>query len=504
MSSTKVTLSKESFGYDEGSRFLFHQMNPEIPKGSFHLSKRGESYYWYYRVNIRGKGNNRYLCKSFEGLNSDGVNSFQHSLQVLKQKHDSDFVRTTFMNSKLSTLIDEFIGVLNTEEDNLEEGRKRETTQNIKNSVLRFKDFCLMKDLRLSEVKYPKEFKLRVKEFIETLKNRNLKRNTIRTYLKGMKQFLNWLVDDLEGKGVLDSHPITSEVIKQLHPYTNEDRRMVRQNVNYQSEFYERMYNTCIHKVGEIWRKYLKEGLSREHTNQPIGVGSDIVYFISLLQLGRGFRLGEILHSFRNVESWSNRRDKKNSSTYWYKKDGVWFLYIDWKGTVSNVPISGNYSEIRSWGEPPIGWKGKPSGVSRKEPYYDTPIVDVCMTLFRESDYLFSSPNYRSHFKKPYSRTYYMNVFKQRCSNKGVGGEGWEGYGVHSSHDLRDYFISHKIYSDKVTPFELSQITRHSVNTMMKYYKRDSELEQLRITEKLSDTMKIKSQYQMDKEGDKE
>ena len=56
----------------------------------------------------------------------------------------------------------------------------------------------------------------------------------------------------------------------------------------------------------------------------------------------------------------------------------------------------------------------------------------------------------------------------------------------------------------KVTPFELSQITRHSVNTMMKYYKRDSELEQLRITEKLSDTMKIKSQYQMDKEGDKE
>ena len=504
MSSTKVTLSKESFGYDEGSRFLFHQMNPDVPKGSFHIVKRGESYYWYYRVNIRGKGNNRYLCKSFEGLNSDGVNSFQHSLQVLKQKHDSDFVRTTFMNSKLSTLIDEYIGVLLKEENNLEEGRKWETTQNIKNSVLRFKDFCLMKDLRLSEVKYPKEFKLRVKEFIETLKNRNLKRNTIRTYLKGMKQFLNWLVDDLEGKGVLDSHPITSEVIKQLHPYTNEDRRMIRKNVNYESKHYKEMYRRCIRKVGDIWRTYQKEGLSREHTNQPIGVGSDIVYFISLLQLGRGFRLGEVLLSFRNEESWSNRRDKKNSSTYWYKKGGKWFLYIDWKGTVSNVPISGNYSEIRSWGEPPIGWKGKPSGVSRKEPYYDTPIVDVCMTLFRESDYLFSSPNYRSHFKKPYSRTYYMNVFKQRCSNKGVGGEGWEGYGVHSSHDLRDYFISHKIYSDKVTPFELSQITRHSVNTMMKYYKRDSELEQLRITEKLSDTMKIKSQYQMDKEGDKE
>ena len=34
-----------------------------------------------------------------------------------------------------------------------------------------------------------------------------------------------------------------------------------------------------------------------------------------------------------------------------------------------------------------------------------------CMKLFRESDYLFSSPNYRSSFQKPYSRTYYMNIF---------------------------------------------------------------------------------------------
>ncbi len=498
MSSDKHTISKESFGYNEGERNLFHQTNSEIPKGSFHIVKRGNSYYWYYRVNIRGKGNNRYLCKTYEGVNSDGMTSFQHSLRVLKQKHDNDFVRTTFQNSKVSTLIDEFIGDLQKEENNLEEGRKRETTQSLKNSVNRFKDFCLSKDLRLSEITLSKPFKLQVKEYIETLKNRNLKRNTIRTYLKGMKQFLDLLVDDLQ-KGVLESHPINSDVITQLHPITQEDRRMVRKNVNYQSEFYETMYNTCIHKVGEIWRKFLKEGLSREHSNQPVGVGSDIVYFISLLQLGRGFRLGEILHSFRNQESWGNRRDKKNSSTYWYKKNGEWFLYIDWKGKVSNVPISGNYSEIRSWGEPPIGWKGKPSGTSKKEPYYDTPIVDVCMTLFRDSDYLFSSPNYRSHFQKSYSNTYYMNIFKQRCVSKGVNGEGWEGYGVQSSHDLRDYFISHKIYSDKLTPFELSQITRHSINTMMKYYKRDSELEQLRISEKLSDTMTIKSKRNMDK-----
>ena len=500
MGKVKDTVTKETFGYNDGEKNLFLTTNPSIPKGSFHLSKRGNSHYWYYRVNIRGKGNNRYLCKTFEGLNSENMNSFQNSLKVLKEKSDNDFVRTTFNNTKLSTLIDEYVGELLKEENNLLEGRKRETTQNLKNGVLRFKDFCLMNDLRLSEIKYTKEFKIRVKEYIGTLKNRNLKRNTIRTYLKGMKQFLEWLVDDMDGKGVLDFQPITSEVIKKLHPYTNEDRRMVRKNVNYQSEFYEKMYNKCIHKVGNIWRKYNKEGLSRTHTNQPIGVGSDLVYFISLLQLGRGFRLGEILHSFRNEESWSNRRDKKNSSSYWYEVNGDWFLFIDWKGKVSNVPISGNYSEIRSWGEPPIGWSGKESGESRGDKYYDTPIVDVCMKLFRESDYLFSSPNYRSHFQKSYSNTYYMNIFKQKCVNNGTDGEGWESYGVQSSHDLRDYFISHKIYSDNVTPFELSQITRHSVNTMLKYYKRDSELEQLKITEKLEDTFKIKSKYQSDNE----
>ena len=69
---------------------------------------------------------------------------------------------------------------------------------------------------------------------------------------------------------------------------------------------------------------------------------------------------------------------------------------------------------------------------------------------------------------------------------------------VDSSHSLRDYFITHKIYSETVTPFELSQISRHSITTMMKYYKRDSELEQLRITKKLEETFKIKSKYQLE------
>ena len=84
-----------------------------------------------------------------------------------------------------------------------------------------------------------------------------------------------------------------------------------------------------------------------------------------------------------------------------------------------------------------------------------------------------------------------MNLFKQKMSNNGVNGEGWEKYDVLSTHDLRDYFISEMIHTEKLQPEELSQITRHSVQTMMKYYKRDSERTQMKITDKID--LKIKS-----------
>ena len=84
-----------------------------------------------------------------------------------------------------------------------------------------------------------------------------------------------------------------------------------------------------------------------------------------------------------------------------------------------------------------------------------------------------------------------MNLFKSKMCNSGSGSEGWEKYDVISSHDLRDYFISEMIHKENLTPEELSMITRHSVQTMMKYYKRDSEETQLKITEKIN--MKIRS-----------
>ena len=84
-----------------------------------------------------------------------------------------------------------------------------------------------------------------------------------------------------------------------------------------------------------------------------------------------------------------------------------------------------------------------------------------------------------------------FSLFKSKLANNGTDGEGWEKYDVLSSHDLRDYFINEMIYTENLQPEELASITRHSIQTMLKYYKRSSEETQLKITDKIE--MKIQS-----------
>ena len=129
------------------------------------------------------------------------------------------------------------------------------------------------------------------------------------------------------------------------------------------------------------------------------------VYFISLFQLHSGFRIGEILSSYRNREYWENRRDKKNSSTYWNQnKNGEWFLYLeDFKGKDGNVPIN---QKIRTWVKPK-NWKDKPTKLDKngKPLYWDVQLVDVCLEMFRESPFVFSSPNKFKNTDRHYSKT---------------------------------------------------------------------------------------------------
>ena len=47
-----------------------------------------------------------------------------------------------------------------------------------------------------------------------------------------------------------------------------------------------------------MWMDFIEHGHTRSNTNQPFGVGSDIIWFISLLQLDSGFRMGELIIGF--------------------------------------------------------------------------------------------------------------------------------------------------------------------------------------------------------------
>ena len=496
MSNGNIRMTKEDFGFNQSELDIFFKMNSDIQKGSIQLQKRSDSYYWYFRTSGRGKKNLKYLTKSYVGI-ENGLNSFQHCLKVLRDRSNNDFMRKVSSNTQISNLIREYRGFLEKEKSDID-GRKNETISSLTTSINQFEKFVLKEDLRLEDIRDSKIFKLHIKNYIDDMRTRQLRRHTQRTYIKGIKRFLDWLIDDLNGKGILDTHYLTGDVIKQLHPVTQSDREKTRRT-RYSTDGYMTMYETCMFKVRDIWRSYIKNGLTREHRNQVMGVGTDVVYFVSLLQLGRGFRLGEILNSYRNEESWLNRYDKKNSSSYWYKYDGDYFLYIDWKGKVSRVQVDGEYCKVRSFGEDENYWKTKESGrLKDGTKYYDTHIVDVCKELFRDSDYLFTSPNFRTHTNKHYSRTYYMNLFKQKMCNSGSGSEGFEKFDVLSTHDLRDYFISEMIHTEKLSPEELSQITRHSIQTMMKYYKRDSERTQKKITDKID--LKIRSRKVLNKD----
>ena len=243
------------------------------------------------------------------------------------------------------------------------------------------------------------------------------------------------------------------------------------------------MLNICGHKVGDLWNDYLKNGDQKKTRFHTKGVGSDIVYFISLFQLYSGFRFGEILMSFRSKDHWLKIKDVKNSSTYWDKRDGVWFLILDdFKGRDGLVPIQ---YKVKSWVKPPCDHKVV-KDKNGKIISYDTDLVDVCKLMFRESQYMFSSPNMVTHKNRHISRTHYSQIFKSIIVEK----ENFKKFDVEVSHHLRSYFISHMI-SEGYDIMDLCEITRHSVQTMMKFYKRLSEKTQIKRQSKMDKSRSI-------------
>ena len=71
---------KEKYGYSVDAFLNFFDKNPDFPKGSFQIKKRGESYYWYYTLSTAKSDRVKYLCRAEDGL------SFQNALKILLEK----------------------------------------------------------------------------------------------------------------------------------------------------------------------------------------------------------------------------------------------------------------------------------------------------------------------------------------------------------------------------------------------------------------------------------
>ena len=230
--------TKEDFGYSVGEEKVLHQYNPSIPSGSFSVQKRSGKYYWYYQLGSQRLGEKtrvKYLTKTFEGTNDEGLTSFQVCCRVLIEKVIGDFTKTSNTNTRISTLIDEYTKYL-LKIENDEFGRlKYETTRSMINGIGKFREWSLMRDIRLSDVIDGRKIKSEIIEYEDYCKNKKptgLSRNTRRTYLKQIKYFMDWMSDEDFGKGIISSHPITSEFLKKVIPYNpNEKKQSGKRNV---------------------------------------------------------------------------------------------------------------------------------------------------------------------------------------------------------------------------------------------------------------------------------
>ncbi len=202
------------------------------------------------------------------------------------------------------------------------------------------------------------------------------------------------------------------------------------------------------------------------------------VYFISLLQLKGGFRIGEVFFSYRSKQDYYDLHlnlGRKEMASYWEENDGNWVLHIiDSKQKNRRVPIK---EKILSLFPPPEGINFTCENNNSKdrnkidgEGKYYTELMEIIFALFPKSPYTFPSPNYIQSPNKPRSINYYNDVFKKAMVQKNE----WDAFGIQSPHDLRHFFISYLLRKPGTTPQELCEITGHSIQTMFSYYVREN------------------------------
>lgn len=462
-----MVTQKKDYGWNSELERFLKDNDKTIPSGSFTIQKRSGKLYWYYNLSVKTELSSRliYLCSVED--NGGELNSFRNSIQKLKDKLGKNSNSTTKSRIKLTKVIDKYISDLEKEGLSSSFGveRTKKTTQDLIYHMRTFREFVERKNVYLNDcVKV--EFGDTIIHYVTELKI-SYKSNTVRRHLTTVKLFLNDLVQPRSGKPLIPSHPVSPLFLKRNFNFKREISTPI-QNF-YTEEVYNTMFKICGEKVRIIWNTYIKEGIQTVKT-------SDLVYFISLLQLNYGFRIGEVIETYLNEETFRKYYSGKGGYSYLEKDedDNNYTFHIFTKNKFGKVYV--DYS-VFSWTEPPEGFTTNRLTIDefKTQPYVSN-IVEIMNKLFSNKTHLVSL-----------DRSSYFNYFKKVI----VESEGFGKFGVSSSHDLRDMCINYLIHTKGYSPTEISQLTRHSIQTLENYYLHRSK----KISIQLSEKLKTKGRY---------
>lgn len=447
-------------------------------EGYWIVKKMKTKYYWYFRV-LAEKRRDIYLCELED--------TFGQSFNILINKLSGSYTKSS-KNKPFSEIINQYIVDLENRGWNTDDKITTETARNRITGLRDFRTFCDKNHISVSAIESnATNSRLVIKKWFDTMIIRQLKRGTIKSYIKSVRLMLEDLSRGKEyvrGYGLLSNNYLTKEYQNNLL----EDDSVIDPDEKireYKDEYYWEIRRLCLGKVREIWMDYCENRKLKPITdrnkkvNQPTNsLGKDVVYFISLLQLISGCRIKEILHSFINQERMTKHRSNHNtpnanSYSFWDldKKNNAYYLTIRMKRKFRKVPF---VEVIHSYHKPPEHIRCEYVSLKRKQNgydgYYQTNIIDVLFELSANDWFMFPSPNHYSNKQSPRSMNYYLNTFRQVM----VGNHNSQEWGINTTHNLRSYFISFMIRGDKMTPLELSEMVGHTLQIMEERYKREN------------------------------
>ena len=527
------------YGWSENSQSQFFQFAEQIIgedyKGSFTIKEVKGRWFWYYQFSsTKIKPRLKYLC-SCDVNTKNNQSSFQHSTQIFLEKINHNFSNKNIIEPLLSKYITEFISIsmelggLEFRErgsyisivsnENITPRKNINTMRRRVRVLTEFKLFCDERKIKTIQVSKGEEFRLVMKDYLIYLKSRNkkkrdgsivgdkhLSRATLKLHFQSIRMFLNWLVKPKSenGRGLIKQHTINTDYQNfLLNEEVGEVKTKQRVFEDFSKKNYEKVLGDCQGYIRDVWNIYCKYGGDREkireerfsyneklkdgtlsgrkHKNQPkeMVVMSDVVFFVSFIQVAYGTRITEILQSFRNYDMWKEYAINTDTqvSSYFSRKESeegemdYYHLNIEnSKKKSRTIPIT---DVIYSWKEPPKGVPFRKRERNDEEKYdvWETNIVDVIFELFypREHAKTFPSPNLNEKPNKGYSNNWYMNLFKERLVNSDDCN--WKKYGIQSSHHLRSYFVSYMFLQD-VRIEDVIEITGQSYQTAISFYKR--------------------------------